>query len=1070
MARPGSGTCIRVALELLGRPFRRKDKLFRRFFEEAPLALACVAADGRFEVFNRRFEAELGYSLADIPDIGHWWASAYPEPAYRETVSESWNAAVRRARETGAEVEAGEHLVRRKDGTCGYYLIGASLVEGRLLASLVDVSKLRHAEDESRLNESRFMTLFEEAPLPLAIFTREGRALRYNRRFVSLLGYSMAEFASLDAIWERAYPDPASRREIEERWREAGLPDGRPFEALESRLLSARGEELVAIISTATLQDGLLVSLLDITERKRAEIALADSLERYRALSESTMSGIWQVATDGLTMYANPALAKLLEVDSAESLKGGYCFDFFAPESVQRARAGFESRLHGISSSYEAIMLTSKGEKRYVILSGAPMYGVDGGINGTIASVVDITERKRAEAALNESLTLYRTLAETAPMGIWLIGADDLTVYANPAMRSFVGYDPDENVAGLHYELFFSPECRERVRYEHGKRAKGVYSTYEAAVIDRQERCRNVLAAGAPLLGPDGTMTGTIVSLVDITELKHAEALLRKGEERLRSLVTILQSKADSGQAFIEMALDEVLELTDSSYGYIYLYDEERQEFILNSWSHDVMPACTVMDPHTVYTLDSTGIWGEAVRQRKPIVVNDFTAPNPLKKGYPAGHVELRRFMTVPVFSGERIVAVVGAANKAEPYDESDILQVSLLMDGVWKGLGRREAEEALKSLNVELERKVDERTADLASANLELQAANVGLGRAMEELKEAQAKVIVSEKLAALGRLMAGIAHELNTPLAAIAASARFEVKALGDGLDALALSASHLSPVELGLLAGARRQAVGQAGPPAAGAGNERRLRREAADSLAAAGVPDADSIAGDLVELGLTDLAAELAPAFAGPRREDFLSLLRGVIGSYRAARVSEDAVDKAVSVVSALRTYARSGEDEEATRIRLAPEIRGLLDLYYNRTKQGIELTLDMDEGLEIVGRREALNRIWFNLLNNAIQACGDRGRVEISAHFEGTDLLVSIADSGPGIPEAIRKRIFEPFFTTKPAGQGTGLGLDIARRLAREHGGDISFESSPGRTVFTVRLPQQEGKPWPRREG
>ena len=944
MARPGSGTRIRAALEFLGRPLRKNDDLFRRFFEEAPIALACVSISGRFEALNRRFTTEIGYSLPELPDVDAWWIAAYPDPAYRKSVSESWQAAVERAQATGAEVEAGEYLVRRKDGTDCYYLIGASIVEGRLLATLVDVSKLRQVEDESKRNEGRFMTLFEEAPLPLAIFTREGEALRYNRRFVSLLGYSMDGFRSTASIWNRAYPDAATREEVEARWREAARPGGRPFEAFESRLFTAKGEELVAIINTVTLQDGLLVSLLDITERKKAEIAL------------------------------------------------------------------------------------------------------------------------------NESLTLYRTLAETAPMGIWLVGADDLTIYANPAMRSFVGYGPDENVAGLHYELFFAPECRERVRYEHGKRARGLYSTYEAAVIDRQEKRRDVLIAGAPLLDDDGALTGTIVSLVDITELKHAEALIRKGEERLRSLVAILQSKAESGQAFIEMALDEVLELTDSSYGYIYLYDEERREFILNSWSRDVMPVCRVTDPQTVHSLDSTGIWGEAVRQRKPIVVNDFAASNPLKKGYPAGHVELRRFMTVPVFSGDRIVAVVGAANKAEPYDESDILQVSLLMDGVWKGLARREAEEALKSLNAELERKVGERTADLASANLELQAANAGLGRAMEELKEAQDKVIVSEKLAALGRLMAGIAHELNTPLAAIAASARFESRALGKGLDALALAASRLSAEELGLLAEARRQVSVEGRPVTAEPGDERRLRYEAAESLAAAGVPDADCIAEDLVELGLAELAADLAPAFAGPRREDFLALLRGVIGSYRAARISEDAVDKAVRVVSALRTYARSGEDEEATRIRLAPKIRGLLDLYYNQTKRGIELVLDMDGELEITGRREALNRIWFNLLNNAIQACGDSGRVEISAHLEGTDLLVSIADSGPGIPESIRNRIFEPFFTTKPAGQGTGLGLDIARRLAREHGGDISFESSPGRTVFTVRLPQPDVKYVQRREG
>jgi len=1125
MAGPGSGTRIRAALELLGRPFRRKDDLFRRFFEEAPISLACVSMGGRFEALNRRFTTEIGYSLAEVPDVEAWWSLAYPDPAYRRTVSESWQAAVEKAQASGAEVEAGEYLVRRRDGSKGYYLIGASIVEGHLLATLVDVSKLRQVEDESRRNEGRFMTLFEEAPLPLAIFTRGGEALRYNRRFVSVLGYTMEDYGSVSAIWSRAYPDEAVREELEGRWREAARPGGRPFEAFESRLLTAVGKELVAIISTVTLQDGLLVSLLD------------------------------------------------------------------------------------------------------------------------------ITERKRAEAALGESLMLYRTLAETAPMGIWLIDREDLTVYANPVMRSFMGYGPEEDVVGIHYERFFAPDCRERVRYEHNKRARGEKSSYEAALVDRQGRRREVLVAGAPLRSEVSGFKGTIASIVDITERKRAEAQLRKGEERLRSLVAILQSRAESRQEIIDLALDEVLSLTDSGYGYVYLYDGEKRQFTLNSWSHDVMPACRVAGPQTVYALDSTGIWGEAVRQRKPVVVNDFAAPNPLKKGYPEGHVELRRFMTVPVFSGDRITAVVGAANKADPYDEADILQIQLLMDGVWKGLARREAEEKLRTherrlrgynegvlelvvrdlltsgdlaaalrgitelacglagvgrasvwtysadssritcldafdaadsshgsgdtidlsgfpgyaaahgrgemitaravrtdprtkglsaayldshdvrslidapvilgphvrgimslesvgserdwdsederlatmlatavslsfqsaerrhaeddlraLNAELERKVWERTNDLAGANLELQAANAGLAKAMEELKEAQAKALVSEKLAALGGLMAGIAHELNTPLAAIAASARFESKALGEGLDALALSASRLSPAELGLLARARSQVVVPSRPVTAEPGTERRLRREATDSLAAAGVADAETIAEDLVELGLAAQAAELAPAFAGPRRDDFLALLRGVIGSYRAARVSEDAVEKAVRVVSALRTYARSGEDEEATRITLAPEIRGLLDLYYNQTKRGIALTLDIDEGLEITGRNEALNRIWFNLLNNAIQACGDRGQVEISAHFEGADLLVSIADSGPGIPDSIKDRIFEPFFTTKPAGQGTGLGLDIARRLAREHGGDISFESSPGRTVFTVRLPQPDAKYEPRREG
>ena len=107
--------------------------------------------------------------------------------------------------------------------------------------------------------------------------------------------------------------------------------------------------------------------------------------------------------------------------------------------------------------------------------------------------------------------------------------------------------------------------------------------------------------------------------------------------------------------------------------------------FILNSWSKEVMKECEVAEPQNVYELDKTGLWGEAVRQKKAIMVNDFHAPNPLKKGYPQGHVELSKFLTAPIFKEDKIVAVVGVANKESDYDEADLRQLSLLMDSVWR-------------------------------------------------------------------------------------------------------------------------------------------------------------------------------------------------------------------------------------------------------------------------------------------------------------------------------------------------------------------------------------------------
>ena len=182
----------------------------------------------------------------------------------------------------------------------------------------------------------------------------------------------------------------------------------------------------------------------------------------------------------------------------------------------------------------------------------------------------------------------------------------------------------------------------------------------------------------------------------DITERKRAEDENRRNEARLESLLKISQYRADSTQELLDFALEEAITLTNSKIGYVYRYDETKEEFILNTWSKEVMKQCTIAEPQTIYHLDKTGIWGEAVRQARPIIVNDFQAPHPLKKGYPDGHAPLYKYMTVPVFSDDRIVGVVGVANKETDYDTFDVRQLTLLMDSVWKILERKRTGEAL--------------------------------------------------------------------------------------------------------------------------------------------------------------------------------------------------------------------------------------------------------------------------------------------------------------------------------------------------------------------------------------
>ena len=178
----------------------------------------------------------------------------------------------------------------------------------------------------------------------------------------------------------------------------------------------------------------------------------------------------------------------------------------------------------------------------------------------------------------------------------------------------------------------------------------------------------------------------------DVTEKHKSKKEQEKTLLRNAILAEVFRKDFDSTEEQLDYVLAESLKLTDSKFGYIYLYDEEKEELILNSWSREVMADCRIVEKMTTYQLAKTGLWGEAVRQKKPIVDNAFEIPNEMKKGYPQGHVPLTKFMTIPVIIDDKIVAVIGLANKEEDYNDTDVYQISILMKGVWNAKGKREA------------------------------------------------------------------------------------------------------------------------------------------------------------------------------------------------------------------------------------------------------------------------------------------------------------------------------------------------------------------------------------------
>ena len=294
----------------------------------------------------------------------------------------------------------------------------------------------------------------------------------------------------------------------------------------------------------------------------------------------------------------------------------------------------------------------------------------------------------------NEIKTDYTQLFANDYAVMLSIDPDSLCIIdVNNAASNYYGWSCEELKQKKISQIDTLPELK--LKTELSKAQQGIKNHFIFKHRLQDHSIHDVEACVIPIKTGNQIFLSFIIH--DITKTKELEEELSLEEARLRSIHEILSSKHDSIQDFLDFTLNEAIKLTNSKFGYIYYYSENKEQFTLNTWSKDVMKECEITEPQTVYNLKETGIWGEAVRQRKTIIVNDFHALNPLKKGYPQGHVKLHKFMTVPIFKNNKIVAVVGVANKESDYIDNDAMQLTLLMDSVWNIIGKIGAENALK-------------------------------------------------------------------------------------------------------------------------------------------------------------------------------------------------------------------------------------------------------------------------------------------------------------------------------------------------------------------------------------
>jgi PAS domain S-box-containing protein len=223
---------------------------------------------------------------------------------------------------------------------------------------------------------------------------------------------------------------------------------------------------------------------------------------------------------------------------------------------------------------------------------------------------------------------------------------------------------------------------------------------------------------------------------------KLTEDALRLNEMRLEALLRLNQMADAPLREITRFALEEAVRLTGSEIGYLAFMNKDESVLTMHAWSTTAMEKCAIVDKPIVYPVEETGLWGEAVRQRQPVITNDYAAPNPAKKGYPEGHVDIARHMNIPVFEGDRIVAVAGVGNKREDYNDSDIRQLTLLMEGMWTIIRHKRTEEALQTAREELEQRVEARTAELEKANAALQAEVTERKQIEQALRESEQRL----------------------------------------------------------------------------------------------------------------------------------------------------------------------------------------------------------------------------------------------------------------------------------------------------------------------------------------
>ena len=565
----------------------------------------------------------------------------------------------------------------------------------KTVADLVAMALNRFETEEwLRKSEEKYRGIFDASIAAIYLFDDQKRFLDSNRAGLDLLGYDRDELLNMsipDVDADLVVVLPAHKQVL----------GGDRLTNYEHQLKRKDGAIITVLNNSIPITDaqghviGMQSTLLDITERKRAQEALKESEERFRAgfMGNPNASGICRLE-DGVWIDINQAALDMFGYNREEVIGKSALVANFWVDLNER---------HKIVTMLEQDEEVRNQEVRFVHKDGRTIIASVSiraltfkGVKHLLVITEDITDRKRAEEALLESEERFRAGFMGNPNAVAISRQEDgVWVDINQAALDMFGYAREEAIgtSALSVNLWVDPSERQRI----------------VAMLDRGEEVRS---QEVQLRRKDGRLIVSSVSVrqltfkgekhllfttEDVTERRLMEQERELNAARLEALLELNEKHRSDANELARFALEESARLTQSNIGFINLLSDDEQLVTHAVYTQNTLEHCRLPEDAPAFEISGCGLWSEAYRQKRPLVVNDYTSEHPAKTGLPGGHLELRRFMSIPVFEGDSVVAIAALGNKETEYNEGDVRQFRLFMEGLWGIMQRKKAESALE-------------------------------------------------------------------------------------------------------------------------------------------------------------------------------------------------------------------------------------------------------------------------------------------------------------------------------------------------------------------------------------